>query len=88
MKPKSISGVIISKRKPDGGKEELYTEGNEGDGLELHAEELIRAVQAKDPKAVAEAFRNAFEMLQQESGDEDSKAEPHSFDAQNRAAAE
>lgn len=61
MKPKNHVGVIVSTRKPDGSKEEK-PEGNHA--LEACAAELIRAVHAKDEKAVAEALQNSFEILE------------------------
>ncbi len=62
MKPKAMTGLIISKRKPDDKPEETHSEGNENQGLEAAAEDLIRAVHSKDAKAVAAAMRAAFEI--------------------------
>lgn len=86
MKPKAVAGVIMSTRKPDGGKEEKGMEG-EDHALEACSEDMIRAFHAKDVKALAKAFRAAFECLEMEPHDEvehDSEApSPHSYDAQN-----
>lgn len=70
LKAKRQTGLIVSQRKPDGGKEELYEEGNENAGLEACAEDLIRAVHAKDAEAVARAFKDAFELCETQPHDE------------------
>lgn len=66
LKPKVVSGVIMSYRKPDG-QEEKYHEDEE-----LHAisEDFIQAVHAKDAQAVADAFRAAFECLESQPHEE------------------
>ena len=91
LKPKTVAGLIISKRKPDGGSEESHSEGNENDSIEASAEALIRAVHAKDAKAVASAMRDAFQILEsephEEAGESESTASPHTYDSQNAAAA-
>lgn len=68
LRPKSQVGVIVAQRKPDGEKEEKGMEGQEDSGLMSAAEDLIRAIHAKDSSAVAEALRAAFELCD---------AEPH-----------
>jgi hypothetical protein len=50
------------------------------------ADDLISAVHAKDTDAVASALRAAFDIMQ--SMPEESAVEPHSYEAQNIAAAE
>lgn len=86
LKPRQVAGLIIAQRKPDGSKEEQYTEGNEGDGLESCMEDLIRALNAKDAKSAAQAFRAACEVCYSA---EDAPAEDdNSFDAQNIRAAQ
>ena len=64
LKPKAVAGLIISHRKPDGSKEESHTEGNENEALEACAEDLIRAIHAKDAKSAAAAFKAAFEVCE------------------------
>jgi hypothetical protein len=66
LKPKTQTGLIISQRKPDGETEEKGMEDQEDMGLMSAAEDLIRAVHAKDAKAVASALRAAFEIVDSE----------------------
>ncbi len=89
LKKKSIAGLIISKRKPDGaGNEEQHTEGNEDEGLDACSEALIRAVTSKDAKAVSAALRDAFMVLESQPHEEAGEGpEAHSYDAQNEKAA-
>lgn len=61
LRPKSAAGVIIQKRKPDGSQE---VEDAPGSAIEACAEDLIRAVHAKDSKAVAAALCAAFEVFE------------------------
>jgi hypothetical protein len=70
LKPKSIAGVILSKRKPDGGQETTGMEGVEDPGLMACAEDLIRAMHAKDAQHVALALRAAFDLLDAQPHDE------------------
>lgn len=63
-KPKLNIAMIVAKRKPGGegppDGDEPPGEGEEYDeGLEAAAEELISAVEAKDPKGVAAALKSA-----------------------------
>lgn len=63
LKPKrQDAGLIISQRKPDGGKEELHAEGDELHALEACAEDLLRGINSKDPKAIAQALKNSHEI--------------------------
>ncbi len=60
MEPKKLASVIVAKRKPSG---ETEIKGEEGEAMPeavMLAEELIRAVHAKDAEAVAEALEAAF----------------------------
>ncbi len=81
LKPKTVAGIIMTKRKSDGGMELPENEGPEGDSLEACAEDLIRAIHSKDARAVAAAWRAGAECLGAAEDDE-------SFDAQNEKAAE
>lgn len=84
LKPKTVAGLIVSTRKKDGsGIEEQHSEGDEGAPIEACAEDLIRAVHAKDAKGVAAAFRAAFEILEMEPHEE----ADHDYDSQNEKAA-
>ncbi len=71
-KQKQVGGITIEQRKPDGSTETQGTEGNENEnsGLQSCAEDLIRAVHAKDPSGVAAAMRSAFEILESQPHDE------------------
>lgn len=57
--PASTTSII--KRKPDGSTEPEM-EDSSADGLEACAEDFLRAVHMKDTKAMADAFRAAFEI--------------------------
>lgn len=70
LQPKRVAGVIVERRKPDGGPEMQGAEGDENQGLMSCAEELIRAVHSKDPHAVSAALRSAFEILDSEPHEE------------------
>lgn len=74
------AGLIIKTREPD----ESPEQNDSSAGIESCADELIRAVHARDSKAVANALKDAFDIL--ESGEE--SIEPHSYDAQNIKAGE
>ncbi len=87
---KSIAGVIISKRKPDGGKEELHSEGNEYDGIEECMEGFKKALEAGDTKAMAQHFKDAFQISDSEPHDEGehTNESDNSYAAQNEKAAQ
>ncbi len=86
LQKKQIAGLIVAHRKPDGGQEESHSEGNENSALEACAEDLIRAIHAKDGMHVALALRAAFDVLESEPHEEG----PHTndYDSQNEEAAE
>lgn len=85
LKPKAVAGLIISQRKPDGGKEELHSEGNEDQGLESAMGDFHRALAAKDEKSMAAAFRAAVQMLDSQ---EEPSEESNDFDSLNAKAAQ
>lgn len=64
-------------REPDQKPEE----SDDGAGLEACAQELIRAVHARDVKAVAQALQDAFELADSEPHEEGPHIEPHSYEA-------
>lgn len=74
------TGVIIENRAEEQPEQDLS-----GAAIEACAMELIIALHTKDVKAVAEALKNAFEIL--ESG-ESNEASPHTYEAQNILAGE
>lgn len=84
-KQKPVAGLIIHDRTPD----EKPEEDKDDPSTAIHAcaEELIRAVHAKDTKAVADAMADAFAILESEPHEEDSEhVEPHSYESQNKLA--
>ena len=70
MQKKPVAGLIVAQRKPDGTHEESHSEGNEDQGLEACAVDLIRAIHSKDSKAAAAAMRAAFEICDSEPHEE------------------
>lgn len=66
LKKRDVAGVIISKhRHPSGSIDESPEQGDEGgdDGLEACARDIIAAMDAKDHRQLAQALRNAFEIV-------------------------
>lgn len=61
LQPRKQAGVIIAKRKPEGGIEPMHEEGEHEPGLMAAAEDLISAVHAKDAKGVADAMKAGYE---------------------------
>lgn len=81
LKPKTLAGLIITKRKPDDSAAGKPTEDDHMDGDDNHAlmsaaEDLIKAVHSKDAAAVAAAWRAGSEIL--ESEDEESSPQEQS----------
>lgn len=59
LKPKSANtSTMIVNRKPDAPKDE------EDQGLEACCQDIISAVEAKDAKRLAQAFKDAFTMCE------------------------
>lgn len=73
------AGVIIKTRTPD--EQPEASDDDSSAPIEACAEELIRAVHAKDAKAAAMAIKDAFEILDSEPHEEASHIEPHSYEA-------
>lgn len=87
MKNKQGStGLIVKMRSPDGPIEN-EPEDNDSAALEACAEDILRAISAKDSKQLAQALQSAFEVLESqphdEAGEDEEKPFPHSYDAQN-----
>lgn len=83
-KEASVAGLIIKNRAPD----EKPAEDQSDDpaaAIESCAEELIRAVHARDVKAVSAAIKDAFDILESMPHDEN---ENNSFASQNEKAAQ
>lgn len=79
------TGVIIKERTPDKKPDDQSPDDS---GIEACAEDLIHAVHAKDVKAVAEAIKAAFEILDAQPHEEGPHIEPHSYASQNEKAGE
>lgn len=83
------SGLLIKTRTPDEKPEVEEDQDDSSAAIESCAAELIRAVHARDTKAVASAMQDAFEILESIPHEENQESvEPHSYDAQNMKAGE
>jgi hypothetical protein len=90
LKPKKLqTGVIVSQRapdaKPEGEDSEEYHE------LEGCMQDFADALNREDFKGMARAIKDAFEVADSYphfEGEHEDKAEPHSYDSQNKKAAE
>lgn len=69
LKPKTAAGLIIERRKPDGASAAPERDDSSEQGLHQAAEELIRALNAKDAGSVASALRAAFQIMDAEEDD-------------------
>jgi hypothetical protein len=81
-----VAGIVIKTRTPDEKPaEEMSEVDDQMMAVESCAQELIRAVHARDAKAVAMALIDAFDILESLPHDEakEDQVEPHSYDAQN-----
>lgn len=67
-------------RTPDE-KPEDESQDDPAAAIESCSQELIRAVHARDVKAVSEALKDAFAILDSEPHVEGEHIEPHSYDA-------
>jgi hypothetical protein len=83
LKPKPQTGVIVSTRKSDGSQEE---EQDSDEGLHACAEDLMRAIAAKDPAGIASALKAAFAICDSEPHEE-SNPSGESFESMNEKAA-
>lgn len=84
LKPRAQTGVIIQERARDTvPREEL---DREEDSIDICCEEMIEAMEEKDPKKMAKALRAAFQIFDSEPHEEG----PHTndFHAMNKKAAE
>lgn len=64
LKPDKMASVVMAARKPDGSLEPKGEEGEMDHGKLSAAEDLIRAIHAKDAKAVAEAMQASYDMCE------------------------
>lgn len=61
---KLLAGIMAGPKSEE--TEEAAPEESMGSGLDVAAEELVAAVEAKDAAGVASALRSAFEVLRAE----------------------
>ena len=80
------SGVIVSERKPDQPHEVEQAE-SEDYGLEACASDVMQAIEMKDKKALADAMKAFFQIVDSMPHEEGEHIEAHSYDAQNAKAA-
>lgn len=69
---KSVAGLIMAKRKPDGGFEDMdpSEDSKENYGLTACAEDILKAIEAKDAKALAKGLQDAFDVLESQPQEE------------------
>lgn len=79
-KNRQQSGVMIQERKPDSEEKQ-----NDNEGLEACMAELSEALKSGDHSAAAKAFRNASQLCDDDSGDDQND---NSYDDMNQQAAE
>ena len=70
------TGLIVETRKPDG----IEEQGMEGEdpALEAAAEDILRAITAKDAKHLALAMKAAFDIMESSPHEEAGEEEPES----------
>lgn len=72
MKPEKQSSVVVGHKKPSGGIEIDGNEGEPSHAAQAIAEDLIRAVNSKDVKAVAACLEHCFSVMGDQDDDADS----------------
>jgi hypothetical protein len=65
LKARKVGSTAQTVSSADGHQERLGEEGETDVGLMSAAEDLIRAVHAKDAQAVADAMKAAFEIMEE-----------------------
>lgn len=80
--------MIVSTRAPDIGSKPLEETEDPSDthGLEACARDLLRGINTKDEKAIARAFKAAFEICESNPHSEDTE-ESNDYDSLNQLAA-
>ena len=68
LKPEKMASIIVANRKKDGSIQTSHEQGEQKPELMSAAEDLIRAVHAKEASKVASALKAAFDLCD---------AEPH-----------
>lgn len=89
LKPQRVAGVIVAKtRSPEGGIKE-NEDDNDNAALHSAADDLIRAIHAKDTVGVAAALQAAFEIADSRPHEEGEHTDDdNSYDSQNAKAAQ
>lgn len=82
-----VAGIIVKTRPPDE-KSEQDQDDSKVDSIEYCAQDLLKAIESKDIKAIAEALRDVFDILDSQPHEEGEHIEKHSYDEQNQKAAE
>lgn len=95
LKQSGVAGLIMKNRAPDehkaeGGevKEEKKEESEHSESRMACARDLLRAIESKDAKGIADALYDAFTIMDSEPHVEGEHVSPHSYDAQNKKAAQ
>jgi hypothetical protein len=69
LKPQRTVSVIIAKRQPDASLETKGEEGEEDAGLMAACDDILRAIEVKDSKALATALRAANDCMEGDEGE-------------------
>lgn len=85
------AGIIQKHRAPDIEIDEEVDNNKDEDmsgaAIEDCAKDILKAIEAKDHKAIASAIADAFTILDSQPHEEGPHVSPHSYDAQNAIAA-
>ncbi len=81
-KEKQQSAVMVKQRAPD----QPEQEDDKSASHMACAQDLLKAIESKDIKGIAEALQSAFEIMDSEPHVEGEHVSPHSYDAQNEKA--
>lgn len=87
QKPKTVAGLIIQKRKPDGQKDpspQNEQDESSNDGMHAVAEDILRAIASKDAQHLALALKSAWDIMDSSEGPSQSD---DSFESMNMKAA-
>lgn len=84
-KKHSGASLMITERQPDGNIEEQHDSEDGNHAMEACAEDILRAISAKDAKHLALALQAAYDCC--ESDDESEDSEDNSYHAMNELAA-
>lgn len=79
----SVAGLIIKQRTPDEVPESEADQDDPSASIHSCAQAIMDAIHSKDIKGLAEALKDAFEILDSEPHVEGEHIEPHSYEAQN-----